>query len=295
MESIHKGELFVQTLLGVRQPGDPIGAYIPSTIPEYFNQFIEAQNMVVVGAKDSEQNVYCYLLAGEPGFMGVLEPDTLRIDAGSYATDLYAPSFQSGKELGLLIINMAMKARIRINGAIVKGMADGEVLVKVAQAYSNCNRFIHGRSLSLRKSGKDERHVAYREPLLNSFHQNIIANSDTFFIATSSRDGKMDASHRGGNRGFVQVMDDRTLLFPDYSGNMMFNTLGNLVENSSIGLLFIDFDNGDTLHITGDAEILWDRNEGTDPQFPGAQRLLKIAIREVMQMQTNDNFIWRTS
>ncbi|MGR5960328.1 pyridoxamine 5'-phosphate oxidase family protein [Bacillus cereus] len=68
--------------------------------------------------------------------------------------------------------------------------------------------------------------------------QNWISESDTFIIASASSEGKMDISHRGGMPGFVHVINEKTIIFPDYSGNMLFNTLGNIVQNPNVGLLF---------------------------------------------------------
>jgi hypothetical protein len=107
-----------------------------------------------------------------------------------------------------------------------------------------------------------------------------VASSDTFFIATAHPEAGADASHRGGNPGFVEVSGDgTTLLWPDYSGNAMFNTLGNLVADPSAGLLFLDGKRGGALQITGAAEILWD---GPDVRrLPGAERAVRFRVAEV--------------
>lgn len=67
----------------------------------------------------------------------------------------------------------------------------------------------------------------------------------------------MDASHRGGNPGFVEILDDGTLKIPDYQGNSMYNTLGNIAQNPHTGILLIDFQKGETLQLTGSAELLF--------------------------------------
>ena len=81
--------------------------------------------------------------------------------------------------------------------------------------------------------------------------------ADTFFIASGYRDEGdsaafgMDASHRGGERGFVRVVDEGRLEFPDYAGNNHFNTIGNLVLDPRAGFLFVDFETGGLLQLTG--------------------------------------------
>ena len=86
----------------------------------------------------------------------------------------------------------------------------------------------------------------------------MIAAADTFFVASAHPDRGVDASHRGGNAGFVQMLDDTTLRVPDYAGNSLFNTLGNFAVHPSAGLVLPDFRSGRILQITGRPEIRWD-------------------------------------
>jgi hypothetical protein len=98
----------------------------------------------------------------------------------------------------------------------------------------------------------------FRSTSLATGTRSLIERADTFFIASWHGEGGADASHRGGRPGFVRVLDDRTLAFADYPGNNMFNTLGNLVGHPRIGLLFIDFERGDLVQLTGRARIQWE-------------------------------------
>ena len=93
----------------------------------------------------------------------------------------------------------------------------------------------------------------------------------------------MDAAHRGGSRGFVEVVDDRTLLIPDYSGNNHFNTIGNLVLDPRAGLLFVDFESGGMLQMTGRTEMDWDSKELG--RFPGARRLIRFTLDEAIWLE----------
>ncbi len=82
-----------------------------------------------------------------------------------------------------------------------------------------------------------------------------VARADTFFIASFHPEGGADASHRGGRPGFVRVLGPDRLAFDDYPGNGMFNTLGNLLAYTRAGLLFLDFEKGDVLQLTGQARV----------------------------------------
>ena len=97
-----------------------------------------------------------------------------------------------------------------------------------------------------------------RSRVLSEEQQTWIAGSDTFFIASHHAEGGTDVSHRGGMPGFVSVVSESKLMFPDYSGNAMFQTLGNISVNPSAGLLFVDWDKWRTLQLTGRASIVWE-------------------------------------
>ena len=122
---------------------------------------------------------------------------------------------------------------------------------------------------------------------LNDQDRLLIERADTFFIASAHLDVQagaargVDVSHRGGRPGFVHVDDAGTLLAPDFVGNFFFNTLGNLVEYPRAGLLFVDFDSGDLLHLAVEGEIVWDGP--LVAAFAGAERLLRFRIREVVR------------
>ena len=81
-----------------------------------------------------------------------------------------------------------------------------------------------------------------------------------FFLATADRDGWPDCSYKGGQPGFARVIDERTLAFPNYDGNGMFRSLGNILVNPKVGLLFVDFERPNRMRITGRAEL----QEGSD-------------------------------
>jgi predicted pyridoxine 5'-phosphate oxidase superfamily flavin-nucleotide-binding protein len=107
----------------------------------------------------------------------------------------------------------------------------------------------------------------------------FIEARDMFFIATADADGQPQSSYKGGDPGFVRVVDDHTLAFPVYDGNGMFLTMGNVTENHLVGLLFIDFATGSRLRINGEASI-----DPADPlvaELPGAKLVVRVRARAV--------------
>jgi len=107
----------------------------------------------------------------------------------------------------------------------------------------------------------------------------FIGRMDMFFLATADTAGRPNCSYKGGDPGFVRVVNDQTLIFPNYDGNGMYISMGNTTENPHVGLLFIDFENQKRLRINGIAEIA--PAEAADPRYPEAQFIVKVSVRQV--------------
>jgi predicted pyridoxine 5'-phosphate oxidase superfamily flavin-nucleotide-binding protein len=102
----------------------------------------------------------------------------------------------------------------------------------------------------------------------------FIDSRPMFFLATADAGGRPDCSYKGGLPGFVRVIEPRLLAFPSYDGNGMFKSLGNLLVNPQVGLLFIDFESPKRLRVNGRASVHAD-----DPllaQFTGAQLVVRV-------------------
>ena len=116
-------------------------------------------------------------------------------------------------------------------------------------------------------------------PALSAEDRAFIARLPLFFLATADAGGQPDVSYKGGLPGFVHVVDERTLAFPSYDGNGMFRSLGNLLLNPRVGLLFIDFESPQRLRVQGRASAAAD-----DPMlgdWPGAQAVVRVAVELV--------------
>ena len=102
---------------------------------------------------------------------------------------------------------------------------------------------------------------------------------DMFFLATCDADGQPTVSYKGGDPGFVRVIDERTIAFPNYDGNGMYLSLGNVLQHAPVGMLFIDFERQNRMRVDGDAVIELD-----DPladQWPGAQFVVRVTARRI--------------
>jgi len=110
--------------------------------------------------------------------------------------------------------------------------------------------------------------------------RDFIHSRSLFFLSTADAEGRPDCSYKGGLPGFVRVVDARTLAFPSYDGNGMFKSLGNLVVNPHVGMLFIDFESPKRLRVNGQATIAHD----DDPllqEFIGAQVIVRVRAEAI--------------
>lgn len=107
----------------------------------------------------------------------------------------------------------------------------------------------------------------------------IIEEARMFFLATCDHRGLPTCSYKGGAPGFVRVVDDTTLAFPNYDGNGKYQSMGNLRRNPNVGLLFVDFEGSQRLRIQGEARI--SDNDELLHQYPEAQFIVRVAVSEV--------------
>jgi predicted pyridoxine 5'-phosphate oxidase superfamily flavin-nucleotide-binding protein len=107
----------------------------------------------------------------------------------------------------------------------------------------------------------------------------FLESVDCFFLATADAEGRPNCSYKGGDPGLVHVVDDRTLAFPNYDGNGMYLSTGNVLVNPHVGMLFIDFERGSRTRVNGEASVNID-----DPlcsRWPEAQFVVRVKVREV--------------
>jgi hypothetical protein len=285
----HSGEIKVQVEAGAVEAASNMGRQVLPVIAHLYVDFIQSQPFAVIGATDSQGMVWGSILSGKPGFMRVVDERTLRIDVMPEVQDPLSRNFSNGIEVGLLLIDFATRRRLRLNGRMVVG--EGGFSVQTRQVYSNCPRYIQSRLCESGDNVPCSPRQTCEVSTLNGELRDLIRRADTFFIASCHPEGGADVSHRGGFPGFVQVQDGETLIWPDYNGNSMFNTLGNIAENPHCGLLFLDFETGTTLQLSGAANIVWDRERAV--HFPGAERLIEFRAKRIVETKNAIDLRWR--
>ena len=287
IEIFHPGERKVQHQAGAAYQADRIGKSIRSQIPGDFGAFLKEQPFVVISSQDAEGKLWGSLVSGKPGFARLDSRTVIKIAANPVSGDPLAQNIGPGNPVGLLGIELAARIRVRINGTM-EPLPTGGFLIEAKEVFGNCPKYIQARNFEWvegQAAGSLEEGAT-----LTDFQRRVIETADTFFIATIHPDAGLDASHRGGLPGFVRVTDDRNMTFPDYTGNNMFQTLGNITADSRAGLLFLNFETGDTLQMTGTAKVDW--NPDRAAEFPGANRVVDFQVEKVIQIKGAMPFNW---
>ncbi len=283
-EIYHGGEVTVQKQAGVREMAERLSRMIRPFMPDQHREFFEQLPFVVVGLVDEQGRPWSTLCVGDPGFVRSPDQVTLQIASSPLLTQDLGLQRNVGDKIGLLGIELPTRRRNRMNGVIAEA-GDGEFAVHVEQSFGNCPQYIQTRSIEPRELAVAQTAAGVeRTETLTDEIAAFIEHADTFFISSRTNrfsaqaSSGIDASHRGGRPGFVRAGADGVLSFPDFSGNRLFNTLGNIADDGRVGMLFADFDAGDLLLLTGRASIVWDgdRLDG----FAGAQRLVDVKPAE---------------
>lgn len=261
----HDGELAVQERAGAMAQARSNGRVIRDAIIPGAIKLAAKQPFLVVGSVDSQQRLWASIVVGRLGFIAAA-PDSLDIDLSQVLTVDADPLWRNlagDPRVGVLIIDLRSRARLRVNGRIDIA-SENQLHVAVEQAYPNCPQYIQRRNYRPANE-KQLKPVSATGIKLSDHQHRWLATADTLFVSSGHPSSGMDLSHRGGNPGFIQVLSETRLRIPDYSGNGMFNTLGNFAVNPHAGIVIPDFDNGRTLQLTGRAQVLWDvddpRNE----------------------------------
>lgn len=278
----HSGEQKIQARMGVRERMERFGRkVIRDFMPEQHREFYSHLPFIFVGHADDKGWPWASILFNSPGFMHSENERSLSINALPVEGDPLRDAIAPATRLGLLGIELSTRRRNRL-AAHIERITDKGFELNIDQAFGNCPQYIQTRELEWLDADLMPEPEIQEITLFDQEAQALISNSDTFFVASYLANGSgeasegADVSHRGGRPGFVRVDDDKTLTIPDYLGNNHYNTFGNFIENGKAGLLFLDFENGHLLTLTGSVEILWESPETS--YFEGAERLWKFHL-----------------
>ncbi len=236
------------------------GKLIRDAMPDQHRAFFASLRFIVLSALDINGQPWPFIRVGSRQFVNSPTETTLTIESTALAGEPPELQLKQGDKISVLGIELETRRRNRMNGTIAES-ADEGITITVDQSFGNCPRYIHQREPVEIAVEKME---AVSDTQLSATDITHIRTSDIFFIASRApktgddwRAG-VDVNHRGGQKGFVKVLDDQTVIFPDYDGNNFFNTFGNILLDARIGMLFPDFETGNVISLAGHAELVMD-------------------------------------
>ncbi|MFB8395539.1 pyridoxamine 5'-phosphate oxidase family protein [Streptomyces yangpuensis] len=278
----HWGSVAVQERVGVRGPAEHVGRSIGTGIRDVAAAFLELQPHLVVGAADEAGRMWASLLTGPPGFVRATGAHRVAVTGGPPAGDPLAGALATaGTRVGTIALDPRTRRRMRLNGTLTatpRGFA-----VEAEQVFANCPKYLQQRQpLELVADGAG---VVRRGDALTPGQMRTVRGADTFFVATTAESEGVDASHRGGLPGFVEVLSPVELAWPDYAGNAMFLTLGNLMTDPRAGLLFPDWESGAVLQLSGRARTEF---------APDGGRRTRFRVESVVEGVHPGRLLWST-
>ena len=290
----HEGERTIQDACGTRELADKLAGLVKAAVDPRAREFLEQQRWIVVGSTDATGQPWASMLFGPAGFVATADGRNVALELASASHSPKDPLWSNlklGDDLGLLAIDFDTRRRLRINGTI-EANAVGQALLRVRESYPNCAKYIHRRRLlSLMLTAPDDRGLESDGPLAEA-QLEWIAGSTVFFMATRHPRRGLDVSHRGGLPGFVHVTPGR-LSVPDYTGNGMFNTLGNLQVDDRAGLLFVDFIRGSALQVAGRV-VVRDEQAASTTHPSQTRRFWELLVTSFRELPLGVAYHWES-
>jgi hypothetical protein len=260
----HAGELVVQERAGTRGEAQRLAGMLDRPdLRGGVGGFLADRTLAGLAARDAAGRLWVSPLTGAPGFLDASGATTLRVHTVPGPGDPLR-ALPADQPVGLIALEFARRRRVRVNGTLTAVDASG-LTVDVEQAYGNCPQYIQQRELAA-SPGEEPGPVVEGivHGALEPEDVGLVEAADTFLLGTTHPERGNDASHRGGSPGFVRVADQQRLWWPDYPGNNLFNSFGNLEVDPTAALLFVDFATGRILHLTGSARVEWSTGPGDD-------------------------------
>lgn len=278
----HEGELAMAKAMKVPPMDNPT---FPALSPQLANHS-QIAPLIAIGTLDKQGRPWTTLWGGEKGIsqpvaqgiIGIRTPVVGSHDpvveelVGKDANGSVVREQGTGRMVGGLTIDLETRKRVKLFARMVAGalslredeamdakqhFAEVQLVLRVEQSLGNCPKYLNKKRIEPALSAPE---LVSDSPQLPQRALDLLEKADLFFLSSSNREQDMDTNHRGGPRGFVRVISNEAsgavLCYPEYSGNRLYQTLGNLKVNPVVGICVPDFDTGDMLYLTGTTEIL---------------------------------------
>ncbi len=254
----HEGEISVQEELGERDIALGNARLYEDSVIVPAQKFLTQQSYLIVALADTVEHIPITVLYGDIGFIGLADSaKVVVISLVHHTNQIQDPVIRKcvpGARIGSLAIELSSRKRLRINGHI-RSVSTSQIEIVVDESYPNCPKYIQKRTVDRIESPEPRVEVFESGTKMEESFKSQMRKADTFFVSSLNPTGFADASHRGGEPGFIRMIGDSTLRIPDYPGNSLYNTFGNFKLNPNAGLLFWDFDTNSLLHLQGTVEL----------------------------------------
>mmetsp|Transcript_37750 Transcript_37750/g.60596 ORF Transcript_37750/g.60596 Transcript_37750/m.60596 type:complete len:683 (+) Transcript_37750:122-2170(+) len=236
--------------------------YFRSFIPKQHEEFYNKLPFTVLATIDDNGEIWASVTTAKPGRqLMVATPNDVTftgIDELATHGDPVWKNIKAHRPIGMLGIEMHTRRRNRLNGVVGVSKSGHIQISGPIVSFGNCPQYITERTWHYRP--QDQRREAKVTSVSSTFsqdHRNMMSSATTMFMGTGHPRTGVDASHRGGPAGFVRVVNNSTIMWPDFPGNQMLKSLSNVQENGKLGLWFGDFQSGKVLQMIGNGKILW--------------------------------------
>lgn len=273
----HPGELAVRERLDIPGALDPRLPTVRSALDPRIAYFLMQQQLLVISALGPDGRIWVTAWSGPEGFIFPAAPRVLAVE-GAWTVapgDPVVPLLTEGTAVGLVCVDFETRSRVRINGSVLEG-GEGRLALLTEQVYGNCPKYIQQRTYEPVRPRGSRREPAIGTGLTEA-QAAVLRRADSFFIGTAVPGTGTDASHRGGLPGFVRVSAPSMLSWPDYPGNRMFMTLGNLELHGYAGIVVPVWDDGTLIHVSGRARVVW------GPPGDPADRQVELTVEKVVE------------
>ena len=291
----HSGELLAQDKAGTRGVAAELAVGMRDSLNFSSNHdaFIAAQSFAVVSSVHPDNGcVWVTPLFGKPGDLQASTETEISISFNCILEGDVLRSVKTGAALSLLGIDLDKRIRHRINGVAVNhpDSANTGLRLEVREYSPNCPKYINRRKVVRDADVEPLVPDALREQrsTLTDADQEFVRAMDTLWIGTYAPGVGADTNHRGGKPGFIRVTSPTTIEWPEYRGNGMFFTSGNLELHKQAGVTLVDFESGSVLQMTGVAEVDWQH----DGRYEGATRVIKFQIEALVRTDDATSLRW---
>lgn len=293
----HSGELKAQAKAGTRGVAIELAVAMRSSLSfsSDHDAFLAAQSFAVVTSVNlNTGDIWVSPLFGKQGDLTAISEKEIAISTDSIPEGDVLSSVEAGTPLSMLGIDLNKRIRHRINGAalIAADNADATLHLQVKEYSPNCPKYINRREIvyDVNKAKPIDRSATREErATLTESDQAFVQSMDTLWIGSYAPDVGADTNHRGGRPGFIRVLSPSIIEWPEYRGNGMFFTSGNLESHDRAGVTLFDFETGSMIQMTGRAVVDWNH----DGRYEGASRAIIFHIEKLIRTDHVTSHRWK--